>query len=103
MNEERKLSRIPQEENRRIISHNIPISLISPKLHREPSWISCTIMTSALASHSRKSDSDRTLLALLEQVCHRQVFNWVGGLVDAMSAGSFGVDDALWDTLAVEV
>jgi hypothetical protein len=42
-------------------------------------------------------------MALLEDVCQTKVIESVGSPVDTVRSTTLGVDDTLWDTLAVEV
>lgn len=42
-------------------------------------------------------------MALLEDVCQAKVIESIGRPVDTVCSTTLGVDDTLWDTLAVEV
>jgi hypothetical protein len=57
-----------------------------------------------LATDCRKSNGDRTFLALCaEHVGHAKIIERVRAFEDTMSTAALGVDDTLRDALAVEV
>jgi hypothetical protein len=99
----RKLRGISQKEYRCVVGDNVPVALRGPELDRETTRVSCAVMGTRLASHSRESGCDRARLALLEDVCHAKIIQGVGGLVDTMGTGTLGVDDTLGNSLAIEM
>jgi hypothetical protein len=99
----RKLCWIAQKEHRCVVRHNIPIALVCSELYRETPRVASTIMRTRLATHCREANSDGARLALLEDVCYAQVFKRVCGCIGTMSSRTLGVDDTLWNALAVEM
>src|SRR5882757_5915482 len=99
----RELRRISQEENRRIVGHEIPITLVGLELHAEASGIASAVVRAGFATNGGKADCDGTFCALLEHVCEAEVVECLCSLVDSMSATSLCMHDSLGNTLAVEV
>lgn len=104
VDEVRELGGISQEEDGCVIGDDIPVAFIGPHLDSEATRITSQVMRSGLASDSREADSDWAFLALgAEDIGGCEFWNGVCALEVAVSATALGVNDALGDTLAVEV
>lgn len=103
VNEVGELGRISQEEDRGVVGNDIPVTLVSPELDRESTRITGTVVGTRLTTDSGESDGDGALLASLEDVGKTKVVKRVGGLVESVGSATLGVNNTLWDTLAVEV
>ena len=63
-----EFSWISQEEDRCVVSDDVPVALVGPKLDRKSTWITSAIVRARLAADSRESNSNWTSLALLENI-----------------------------------
>jgi len=61
--EVRKPQRIAEEEYRRVVSHDVPVALLSIELQREAADIALGVRGAALARDSREAGRTRGLLA----------------------------------------
>jgi len=63
VNEERELGWVAEEEDWGIVVNPIPVALVSVKLEGETAGISCRVCRSFLATDSRESSNEGSLLA----------------------------------------
>jgi hypothetical protein len=104
MNEAGEQRRVPDEENRRVVAHQIPHTIIGVKLHGETAWITRRIGRSRLTTHRRKPNGDRSALADLFEHLGRTVFgDVVRHLEVAECTGTFGVDHTFGNALTVKM
>jgi hypothetical protein len=103
MDKVRELGGVSQEESRWVVGNLVPVAFVRLELHREASRITSTIMRSRFATDCGESNSDRALFAWLEHICETQILQAIRGLVDTMSPTTFGMNDSLWDTPAIEM
>jgi hypothetical protein len=87
----------------RTVGNHVPVALCGPELDTETTRVTSQIGSAALATDSRETDGDRALDILLEDVCQADIVKRIGCPVDTVCSTTLGVDDTLWDTLAVEV
>lgn len=85
------------------VCNHVPVALCGPELDTETTRVTSQVGSSALATNGRETDGDGALMALLEDVCQAKVIESIGRPVDTVCSTTLGVDDTLWDTLAVEV
>ena len=104
MDEVRELGGIAQEENGCIVCHHIPVAFFSPEFDGETSRVSSTVVRSRFATDGRKADSNWTFIACLgKDVGKAEIIERLGAFEGTVCTAALGVDDALGDTLSVEV
>ncbi|OPY90658.1 MAG: hypothetical protein A4E72_00541 [Syntrophus sp. PtaU1.Bin208] len=104
MIEIREFQGIAEEENRRIVSHEIPVALLSVELHGEAPDIPLGIRSPSLAGNGGKAkEALRFLSDLRENLRSGVLGDVMGNSEDAVSAGPLGVHPAFGDHLTVEV
>lgn len=94
---------IPQKENRCVVEDHIPVALIRSQLDGESTRVASAVMRARLATNGREADRNGAGLALLEDIGRAKILETVGCLVVAMSTAALCVDNALRNTLAVEM
>jgi hypothetical protein len=85
------------------VGNHVPVALCGPELDTETTRVTSQIGSTALATDSRETNGDRALNILLEDVCQANIVKRVGCPVDTVCSTTLGVNNTLWDTLAVEV
>ena len=99
-----ELERIAQEEDRRVVAHQIPVALLGVELHGEAADVALGVGGAALAGHGGEADEEVGLLADLgEDLGPGVAGDVVGDGEGAVGAGALGVHAALGDHLPVEV
>ena len=98
-----ELGWISQEEDWSVVGNHVPVTLIGSELDGETTWVTGTVVRTRLTTDGGESDCDRALLASLEDVGKADVVKRVGGLVVTVSSSTLGVNDTLWNALAVKV
>lgn len=93
MNEVGELGRVSDEEDRGIVEHPVPVSLVSSQLDGESSRVTRSVRGTAFTSDSGEADCRTDLLAnAREEGVGRDVAEVVRGLEIAMSSSAFSVD-----------
>jgi hypothetical protein len=77
---------ISQEEDRSVVCHQVPVSLIGLELGGEASGITSAVVGSRLATNGRESNGNGALFALLERIRQTQIFERTCGLVYTMGS-----------------
>lgn len=105
MNKGGEQNGITNEEDGGVVPHQVPIALLRVKLHRKPTWVTCSIRTPRFTPHGGEADGDRgalpdgreelgTAVVFDLGLCHFEV---------AEGTCTFGVDDAFGDAFTIEV
>jgi len=104
MDEIRKFQRIADEEDRRVVTHQVPIAFLGIELHREAARITLGIRGAALTPYRGKAQEQGRLLANgLEQLGTGEVSYVCGHGKRAIGAGALGVHTTLRNDFAVEM
>jgi hypothetical protein len=105
MDRVRELERIANKEHRRIVAHQVPVALFGVVLHRKSAGIALGVCRALLSTDGREAQEHRSLFAHLLKQLRRGVLRHVrvGHGKSTVGARTFGMDDALRNTLAVEV
>lgn len=103
VDEVRELGRVTDEEDRGVVAHEVPVTLVRAELDREATGVAQVVARAALASDGAHTARNRALGAFLEDTGDTQVLEAVGALELAVGASALGVHDTLGHTLAVEV
>ena len=104
VDEVRELGGISEEEDGRVVRHDVPVALVRLHLDGEAARVPRAVVRAGLAAHRREADGDGARLAFFaEDVGDGEVRERVRALEVAVGAAALGVDDALGDPLAVEV
>ena len=104
MHHVRELHPVPDEKDRHVVSHQIPVPFSRVELDGEAAGVADRLGRAALMDDGREARDDRGLGSRrAEEVGAGQVRDVVGGLEEALGGGAAGVDDALRDALAVEL
>ena len=99
-----ELERIAQEEDRRVVAHQVPVALLGVELHGKAADVTLGVGRAALAGHGGKADEEIGLLSHLgEDLGLGIAGDVVGDGEGAVGAGTLGVHAALGDHLPVEV
>jgi hypothetical protein len=99
-----ELERIAQEENRRVVAHQVPVPFFGVKLQGKAANVSLGIGRTALSGNRGESSEHLGSLADLREYFRLCVFRDVVGYGEGSeSAGSLGVHAAFRDDLTVEV
>jgi hypothetical protein len=98
-----RLTRISQEEDRSVISDEIPVPLGGLELDTESTRITSGICRSTLSSYGRESSGNRNLATLLEQLGTTEIFKPIGTFKHPMSTCTLCVDDTFGDPFPVEM
>ena len=99
-----ELQRIAQEENGRVVAHQVPVSLLGVELDGKAADIALGVGRSALAGHRGKAGEEIGLLSHLGEDLRLGVAgDVVGDGEGAVGPGALGVHASLGDHLAVEV
>ena len=100
----RELERVAQEEDRRVVAHQIPVALVGVELDRKAANVALSVRRTALARHGRKAHKEVGLLAHLGKDRRARVGrDVVRHRKGAVRARAFGVHAPLRNHLAVEV
>ncbi len=99
----RELERVAEEEDGRVVAHEVPVALVGVQLDGEPADVALRVRGAALAGHGAEAHEEVGLLARLEHLGARVLGDVVGDGEGAERAGPLGVHPALRDHLAVEV
>lgn len=104
MNEDRKFDGVLNEENRNVISDEIPVAFLRINLNGESAYVACEVDGTLASGNGREADESRRALALaLEYVRACDVGQRIGDFEEAMRAVTAGMNDALGDSLVVEM
>src|SRR5271154_1686066 len=99
----RELGQISQEEDGCVVGDDIPIALIRSQLNGKSTRAMSQIVRSRLITDGGEADGDRTFLPLgTEDIGGRELWYGICAFKVAVGAAALGMNDALWDTLAVE-
>ncbi len=102
--EVRELERVAKKEDRRIVSHQIPVSLLGVELHRKAPDVPLGVGGAALAGDGGEAKEAFGLLADLGEDLRLGVLgDIVGDGKGAISAGTLGVHPSFGDYLPVEM
>lgn len=95
---------IPDEKYRRVVSHEIPNSILGIKLQCEASGISNGVRRSRLPTYRGKPYGDRSLFSDGRKHLGGAIFGDVVRYLEiAESSRPFSVDNTLWDSLPVKM
>ena len=98
------MSGIAQEEDRRVVAHQIPVALLGIELHGKAPDVPLGVGGAALAGHRGKAEEAVGLLADLGEDLGLGILgDVVGDGKGAVGAGALGVHAPLGDHLPVEV
>ena len=67
MNEMRELGGIPEEEDRSIVCHHVPVSFLGSELDGEATRVASTVMGARLTTNGGKADTHGAFLALFAE------------------------------------
>jgi len=99
-----KLGRVSEEEVWRVISHEIPVTLVGAELDGEPARVASAVVRAGLATHGAKPDGNGAFPSLrAEEVGYRQVGDGTGALENSMCPRALSVHDTLGDALTIKV
>lgn len=102
MDEIREFQRIADEEDRRVVANEVPVSFPGIKLDRKAAHVAFRVGCAEFTGHGRKADQKIGLFAdRIEQLRVRVLRNILRHREAAECAPAFGVDDALRNALAV--
>lgn len=87
----RELGWVSQEEDRCIVGNNIPVTLLGPELHREPTRVTGAIVRAGLTADSRETYCDGASLALLEDIRQAEIFQGICGGIVAVGSSTNAV------------
>lgn len=85
---DRRLTRIPQEEHRRVVGHEIPVTLVRLELDAETSGVPRSVRRTRLSTDGREPGGQGGLAALLEHVGETEVGKVVGAFKDSVGTGT---------------
>ena len=103
MDDIRELHRILNEEDRNVVSNNVPVALIGIELDSEASHISNSIGRATATKDGREAKEDRSCARCVGEDASRS--HICGGLEEcelAEGAGAACMDDTLWNAFVVE-
>ena len=104
MDEVWKLDRILDEEDGNVVADEIEIALVGIEFDRKAAHITGHVSCTRAAGDSREPREDFRFLAFLgEERGFGQMRNRIGHLKISMRARSAGVNDALWNSLVIEM
>lgn len=104
VDEVRELDTVLDEEHRGVIADQVPVAFLSVETHCEATRIALGVGAATLAANGGKAHKGFGLLADSREQLGLGVFaDVVGDGEGAVSAGAFGMHDALRDALAVEM
>jgi len=104
VNKVRELNGIFNEEDWGVVSDHIVVALFGVELNGEATRVARSIGRAELASDSRESEEKRSPLAdRVEELGLSKLGNIVSNLEVAVGACALGVNDALRDSLSVEL
>ena len=104
MDEIGKLDRILDEEDGNVVADEVEIALVGVEFDRKAAHVAGHVACPRAAGDGREPREDFRFLAFLgEERRPRQMRNWIGHLKIAVSARSAGVNDALWNSLVIEM
>ena len=99
-----ELERIADEEDRRVVAHQIPVALVGVELHGKAAHVTLGVGRAHLSGHGGKARDQRRDLAHFREDAGTGVARDVlGDGEGAEGAPALGVDDALGDALTVLV
>ena len=99
-----KLERIAQEEDRRVVPHQVPVALLGVELHGEAPDVPLGVGRPTLAGDGGEAQETVGLLADLGEDLGAGVLGNVAGNGEgAVGTGALGVHPPFWDYLPVEV
>lgn len=99
-----ELDWIIDEEDWSIISDHIVVAFLSVELDGETTWISHSVWSTSLTSHSRESHENWSLLTnLVQEASPAEFCHIIGDLEHTMSARSLCMHSTLWNSFSVEV
>ena len=97
-----ELERIADEEDGRVVAHQIPVALVGVELHGKAAHVTLGVGRAHLTGHGGKARDQRRDLAHLREDAGTGIARDVlGDGEGAEGAPALGVDDALGDALAV--
>ena len=94
---------IAQEEDGRVVAHEVPVAVGRVELHGEAADVSLGVSRAALARHGGEADEHLGLGARLKHLRLRVLADIAGHLEGAVRARTLRVHASLGDDLAVEV
>jgi len=104
VNEVRKFGRISQEEDRGVVSDEVPVAFVGSELDGKASGVSSTVMRARLTTHGGESDGHRASLALgAPNVERGQVIDRVSAFEETMGSRALCVDYTFGDSLSVKM
>ena len=104
MDEIGKLDRILDEENRDVVADEVEIALVRIEFDSKAAHVAGHISGPRAAGDGRETGKDFRFLSFLgEERRPRQMRNWIGHLKVAVRPRSAGVNDALRDSLVIEM
>ena len=99
-----KLDCVLNEEDRNVVANEIEIAFVGIEFDRKAAHVAGQVPRPRAAGDGRKPRKDFRFLALLgEERGSRQMGNGIGHLEIAVCARAAGVDDALWNSLVIEM
>ncbi|MNN54352.1 hypothetical protein D3C81_1691650 [compost metagenome] len=104
MDKVRELERVTDEENRGVVTHDVPVAFLGVKLYRKATRITLGVCRTALATYGRKTQEGFSLLTnRVKQLGLGESSDVLGDCKGAIGSGALGVYTPLRDVLAIEV
>jgi hypothetical protein len=99
-----KLDRVLDEENGDVVAYEIEVALIGVEFDRKAAHVARHVSRASAASNGREASEDFRFPACLGEVRRsRQMRNRIGHLEIAVRATPAGMNDALWNSLVIEM
>lgn len=104
VDEAREQDRVTDEEDRGVVSHQIPHAILGVELQGETARVTGRIGRTTFTAHRREAHRHRGLLAdLLEHLCRAELGDVVRHLKVTERAATLGVDHTLRNALPIKV
>src|SRR5579862_9818975 len=103
VNEIGELIRVPYEEYRRVVAHQVPVALLCIKFDREATHVTLRISSAELTGHGRKTHDQRRPATGLQYFRLRVLRDVTRDRQRAVRTPTLGVDRTFGNSLAVLV
>lgn len=104
VDEVREFGRVTYEEDGSVVKDPIPITFLGPELDGETARVTSSVGGPRFTTDGGETGGDANLLpGTLEEGLRGNVTQVMGDFKISVGTSTFGVDDTLWDTLAIEV
>lgn len=99
-----KFQRITDEENRRVISHHVPVAFFSVKLERKAARISSRVCTSLFSSHRAEPQKHRGSFSNpVEKLGSGEAREIMRNLKVTMRSCTFGMNHSFGNALSIKM